>query len=121
MKFAVWLRAVIDALTRTPYLVSLREELDLSRKLRYEQQQRFEVTLLGQRQDLTERIRDKDAVINDLRGRLAVAEADVVREKVSKQPRPSKPVPDFGGPISHQDELAQMSLEVDETQENQTR
>jgi hypothetical protein len=124
MKFAVWLRAIIDALMRTPYLRSLEAQ---QTQLRTDLQHRLadrdrliaakELQLLQERQDLTERLRDKDAVITDLKLRLAVIETDVVREKLAKQERKPKPVPDFGGPLAWQDELAQMDLKVDETQE----
>lgn len=119
MKFAVWLRAFIDALMRTPYVVSLETQLRYLREIYEDFEQRRTTHILQERQSFTERIRDKDAVINDLRSRLAVAEADVVREQIAKQPRKAIPVPDFGGPVAFQDELARMSLEVDETQEKE--
>lgn len=135
MKFAVWLRAFIDALMRTPYLRSLERRAvqlhsDYEARLRandeawaavcHQRDLRLrdaENQELQVRQDLTERLRDKDAVIADLKVRLAIAETDVVREKLEKQPRKSIPVPDFGGPVPFQDELAAMSLEVEDTQE----
>jgi hypothetical protein len=119
MKFAVWLRAFIDALMRTPYVRSLEKQVQWRQELHDDFEQRSVTNWMQQRQDLVERIRDKDAVINDLRSRLAVAEADVVREQIAKQPRKPIPVPEFSGPVSFQDELAQMNLEVDETQETE--
>lgn len=117
MKFAQWLRAFIDALMRTPYVCSLEKQVQWRQELHDIFEQRSVTTWMQQRQDMIERIRDKDAVINDLRSRLAVAEADVVRRQIAKQPRKPIPVPDFSGPVSHQDELSRMNLEVDEPQE----
>lgn len=117
MKFAVWLRAFIDALMRTPYLRSLEQQL-VDLRTDFESKLHLQVVdRIRERQDLTERLRDKAAVINDLRGRLAVAEADGLREQIAKQPRPSFPVPDFGGPVAWQDEVSRMNLEADETQQ----
>lgn len=136
MRFAEWIRDLVDALMRTPYLRSLehavecgetelKESLQWSIRLQQESEGRFEnlrrdaeLLLLQQRQDLTERLKDKDSVISDLKVRLAIAETDAIRERVEKQKRTApKVVPDFGGPVSFQDELAAMALEADETQE----
>jgi hypothetical protein len=129
MKFAKWLRVFVDELLRTGRVRALeiqwaeavqrtRDILDSTEARERANWESLELQLLRQRQDLTERIRDKDAVIADLRVRLAIAETDAMRERIEKQKRAAvKPVPDFGGPISFQDELAAMSLEVDETQE----
>lgn len=122
MKFAVWLRAFIDALMRTPYVRMLEADfVEHARELKdsvewsIRLQQQSGDRELQMRQDFKERIRDKDAVIADLKVRLAIAETDVVREQLAKQPRAPKPIPDFGGPVSFQDELAEMNLEVEET------
>lgn len=136
MRFAKWLRAFVDELMRTPYLLSLEKALQKAYHLVIEitarsdealsakdaqlarERSEYEIHFLQLRQHLTERIRDKDAVIADLRVRLAIAETDAMRERLEKQKRAAvKPVPDFGGPVAFQDELAAMSLEVDETQE----
>lgn len=92
IRLADTIRMVIDSLMRTPYVRSL--------ELQQEQL----------RADMQLRLREKDAVIHDLKVRLAIAETDAMREKQTRAvAAPARPVPDFGGPIPYQDELANMS------------
>lgn len=114
MNFVTWLRGVVDLWTRTPYVRMLEQQILDEREWCDEMLADAKQAAAIQRADLVERIRDKDGVINDLRIRLAAAETDTMREKLAKQPQVVKPVPDFGGPVPFQDELARMSLEVEE-------
>jgi len=113
MKFAKWFRSALDILVRSRQLQAIEDELLRNRELWNLEVQR-EAMLRLQRQDLAERIKDLQAVIQDLRVRLAVAETDAMREKLAKAAA-AKPrvVPDFGGPVAFQDELSTMSLEVE--------
>lgn len=119
MKFVKWLRAAIDELTRTPHVRSLERQLRFQSDAHDDMLRRQMTSHQQQRQDLTERLRDKDAVIADLRLRLAIAEADALREKDAKaRPAKAEPVPEFDGPVPFQDELARMSLVVEEEEKN---
>lgn len=68
----------------------------------------LENQLMRQRQDFIDRLREKDATIADYKVRLAVAEADAMRERQEHSKPPTstmKPVPAFDGPVSYQDDL----------------
>ncbi len=106
MRFIQWLRAVLDLLSRGPYTRMLESAAE-----------QHTTALLQQRQDLTERLRDKDAVIQDLRIRLAAAEADVLRERVAVTRAPI-PIPDFTGPVSFQDEVGRMKSNEEQVSES---
>ena len=101
IRWADKLRACIDSLMRTPYVRSL--EMQIAREQVHFQQ----------------RLKDKDAMIADLKVRLAVAETDAMRERRKKEAVPAKPVPDFAGPIPYQDELARMAEEPAEPEETE--
>lgn len=112
MRFARWLRAFLDELHHTPYVKGLehlliRERADWDSMSRHATNYHLEVA-----QQLSERLKDKDATIADLRIRLAVAETDAMREKLAKQTQ--QKVPDFSGPVAFQDEVSQMPLDNEE-------
>jgi hypothetical protein len=111
VRFAKWLRRVLDELLLSRHVRALERQIQ-SERAEYEQNvSNFHLQIA---QQLRERLKDKDATIQDLRVRLAVAETDSMREKLAKaaQKKPF-PVPEFSGPVSFQDELSAMNLEVE--------
>ncbi len=93
IRIADTIRACLDVLGRTPRVRELEDHAQRERVLY--------AALLA----------DKNRQIADLKVRLTLAETDAQRRERVKQVVQPKPVPEFDGPISYQDQMAKMAAE----------
>jgi hypothetical protein len=115
-----WLRKVRVWLLQDPLVDELRSQLENERWSFQRLMQHHDTYVLQLRQDFRERLKERQAVIDDLRLRLAVTESDALREKLAKAAAAKpKPVPEFEGPVSFQDELGRIKLVADEAVEEE--